>query len=172
MKACNVVRFEILQQLTKTVNRNFGNVRTLTIWHFIEFCIEFRHSSSRHQPNGGVQQRAPPVFVRAAITLAIGPHFSWHFINELGAWRQISIVQFAHVCSMLYFLTLCVRSKLWLLYKKWRDVIPRFTFFQRRKIFTLPDSTMNRASLHSYRGRMIVGRIDCLLPMRAKFGVL
>jgi len=27
------------------------------------------------QPNCGVEQRAPPVFGRAAITLGIGPHF-------------------------------------------------------------------------------------------------
>ena len=28
-----------------------------------------------HQPNCGVEQRAPPIFGRAAITLGIGPHF-------------------------------------------------------------------------------------------------
>ena len=33
------------------------------------------HSSSGRQPNCGVQQRAPPIFGRAAITLGIGPHF-------------------------------------------------------------------------------------------------
>jgi len=32
------------------------------------------HSSSGRQPNCGVEQRAPPVFDRAAITLGIGPH--------------------------------------------------------------------------------------------------
>ena len=32
-------------------------------------------TSSGHQPNCGVQQRAPPIFDRAAITLGIGPHF-------------------------------------------------------------------------------------------------
>jgi len=31
--------------------------------------------SSGHQPNCGVEQRAPPIFGRAAITLGIGPHF-------------------------------------------------------------------------------------------------
>ena len=34
-----------------------------------------RHSTSGRQPNCGVEQRAPPVFDRAAITLDIGPHF-------------------------------------------------------------------------------------------------
>jgi len=34
-----------------------------------------QHSSSGRQPNCGVQQRAPPIFGRAAITLGIGPHF-------------------------------------------------------------------------------------------------
>ena len=32
-------------------------------------------SSSGRQPNCGVQQRAPPIFGRAAITLGIGPYF-------------------------------------------------------------------------------------------------
>ena len=34
-----------------------------------------RHSTSGRQPNCGVEQRAPPIFGRAAITLGIGPHF-------------------------------------------------------------------------------------------------
>jgi len=34
------------------------------------------HDTPRgRQPNCGVEQRAPPVFGRAAITLGIGPHF-------------------------------------------------------------------------------------------------
>ena len=32
-------------------------------------------SSSGRQPNCGVEQRAPPIFGRAAITLGICPHF-------------------------------------------------------------------------------------------------
>jgi len=32
-------------------------------------------SSSGRQPNCGVEQRAPPILGRAAITLGIGPHF-------------------------------------------------------------------------------------------------
>ena len=34
-----------------------------------------RLGSVTAQPNCGVEQRAPPVFGRAAITLGIGPHF-------------------------------------------------------------------------------------------------
>jgi len=38
--------------------------------------VTARHSSSGGcQPNCGVQQRAPPIFGRAAITLGIRPHF-------------------------------------------------------------------------------------------------
>jgi len=37
--------------------------------------VTARHSTSGRQPNCGVQQRAPPIFCRAAITLGIGPHF-------------------------------------------------------------------------------------------------
>ena len=37
--------------------------------------VTARHSSSGRQPNCGVEQRAPPTFGRAAITLGIGTHF-------------------------------------------------------------------------------------------------
>ena len=37
--------------------------------------VTARHSSSGRQPNCGVQQKAPPIFGRAAIALSIGPHF-------------------------------------------------------------------------------------------------
>jgi len=37
-----------------------------------------RHSSSGRQPNCGVEQRASPIFGRAAITLGIDPHSSLH----------------------------------------------------------------------------------------------
>ena len=37
--------------------------------------VTARHSSSGRQPNCGVEQRAPPIFGRATITLGIGPHF-------------------------------------------------------------------------------------------------
>jgi len=33
------------------------------------------HSSSGHHPHCGIEQRSPPIFGRAAITLGIGPHF-------------------------------------------------------------------------------------------------
>jgi len=36
--------------------------------------VTARHSSSGRQPNFGVEQRAPPIFGRAAITLSICPH--------------------------------------------------------------------------------------------------
>jgi len=38
--------------------------------------VTARHSSSGRQPNCGVQQRAPPIFGMAAMTLGIGPHSS------------------------------------------------------------------------------------------------
>ena len=40
--------------------------------------VTARHSSSGRQPNCGVQQRAPPIFGRAAIALGTGPHFQLH----------------------------------------------------------------------------------------------
>ena len=47
---------------------NFNGFRVLA-------CVTARHCSSGRQPNCGVEQRAPPIFGRAAITLGIGPHF-------------------------------------------------------------------------------------------------
>jgi len=37
--------------------------------------VTARQSSSGRQPNCGVEQKAPPIFGRAAITLGIRPHF-------------------------------------------------------------------------------------------------
>jgi len=37
--------------------------------------VTARHSNSGRQPNCGVEQRVPPIFGRAAITLGIRPHF-------------------------------------------------------------------------------------------------
>jgi len=39
--------------------------------------VTARHCSSGRRPNCGVEQRAPPIFGRAAITLGIGPHSSF-----------------------------------------------------------------------------------------------
>ena len=36
------------------------------------------HSSSEHQPNCRIEQRAPPIFDRTAITLGNGPHSNFH----------------------------------------------------------------------------------------------
>ena len=49
-----------------------------------------RHSSSGRQPNCGVEQRAPPMFGRAAIRLGIGPHSSSFFLPSSFFPRLIS----------------------------------------------------------------------------------
>jgi len=49
-------------------------------------------SSSGRQPNCGVEQRPPPIFGRAAMTLGIGPHSSLGYFGasfELGAVGQV-----------------------------------------------------------------------------------
>ena len=50
------------------------------------------HSTSRRQPNCGVEQRAPPVFDRAAIRLGIGAHFYFCPVFSSFFPRQISVV--------------------------------------------------------------------------------
>ena len=47
---------------------------------FASWGVTARHSSSGCQPNCGVEQRAPPIFGRVAITLGIGPHSIYLFI--------------------------------------------------------------------------------------------
>ena len=42
--------------------------------------VAARHSSGRRQPNCGIEQRAPPIFSRAAITLGIGSYSSYKTI--------------------------------------------------------------------------------------------
>ena len=49
---------------------NFNGFRVLALG-----SVSARYSSSGRQPKlCGVEQRAPPIFGRAAITLGIGPH--------------------------------------------------------------------------------------------------
>ena len=45
--------------------------------------VTARHSSSGRQPNCGAEQRAPPIFTRAAIRSGIGPHSSSLFFRLL-----------------------------------------------------------------------------------------
>jgi len=40
-------------------------------------CVTAQHLSSGRQPNCGIEQRVPPIFGRAAITLGIDPHSSY-----------------------------------------------------------------------------------------------
>jgi len=54
-----------------------------------------RHSTSGRQPNCGVEQRAPPIFGRAAITLGIGPHSSTE-VNFL-----LQLLKLKVLCTML-----------------------------------------------------------------------
>jgi len=48
--------------------------------------VNARHSSSGRQSNCGVEQRAPPIFGRATITLGVGPHSSLHLYLQFFYW--------------------------------------------------------------------------------------
>jgi len=52
--------------------------------------VTVRYSSSGRQPNCGGEQRAPPIFGRAAIILGIGPHssFIWCPYSIIGPSRS------------------------------------------------------------------------------------
>ena len=66
---------------------NFGPLTAEINWRGLGYPIIFQRvmrlgsitgwqSSSGRQPNSGVEQRVPPMFGRATITLGIGPHSS------------------------------------------------------------------------------------------------
>jgi len=63
---------------------NFGQLAAeivSLVWgHPNKFQRVSRLGSVTAQPNCGVEQRAPPVFGRAAITFGIGPHFSFYLL--------------------------------------------------------------------------------------------
>jgi len=52
--------------------------------------VTARHSSSGRQSNCGVEQRAPPIYGRAAITLGIGPHSAFfpYLISAVADWMS------------------------------------------------------------------------------------
>jgi len=52
------------------------NQQKIVLHSAILALLHVRHSSSRHEPNCGVEHRAPPILGRATITLGIGPHSS------------------------------------------------------------------------------------------------
>jgi len=75
---------------------NFGPLAAeigLPVWgtssNFNGFRITARQSSSERQPNCGLQQRAPPMFVRATITLCIGPHSSCSWVFQASVCRDV-----------------------------------------------------------------------------------
>jgi len=76
----------LLAENTGRKNRHFGTIaqlcRAISSGHPCKFqqvsrlgSVTARHSISGRQPNCCVEQRAPPIFGRADITLGIGPHF-------------------------------------------------------------------------------------------------
>jgi len=78
--AHNMVNFGLLTCLRSV--REFGHPGKFQRVSRIG-SITARHSSSGRQPNCGVEQRAPPIFGRAAITLGIGPYSSSLSVAEL-----------------------------------------------------------------------------------------
>ena len=90
-KACIDNRKNLLNSnMSSTCPHNMVNLGLLTapdllasLGHPCKFqrvsrlgSVTVRHASSGRQSNCGVQQRAPPLFGRAAMTLGIGPHSS------------------------------------------------------------------------------------------------
>jgi len=67
---------------SSTRSHNIVNFGLLTaeicwrVWSTRANFNRFRVLAAWRQPNCGVEQRAPPIFGRAAITLGIGPHSS------------------------------------------------------------------------------------------------
>jgi len=104
-KACIDNRKKLLNSNTSsTFPHNMVNFGPLTarFWILGHPCkfhpvsrfgiVTARHSSSRRQPNCCVEQRAPPIFGRAAITLGFGLYFSsWLFCAVLNLVICVSL---------------------------------------------------------------------------------
>ena len=69
----NMVNFGPLA--AEIVSLVWGTPGNFNEFHVLAALLNARYSSSGRQPNCGVEQRAPPIFGRAAITMGIGPHF-------------------------------------------------------------------------------------------------
>ena len=72
--------------------------------------VSARHSSTGRQPNCGVEQRAPPIFGKAAITLGIVPWALSHILVCI--CYSIYLILFG-VCTILCCFDLCI----WYIFK-------------------------------------------------------
>jgi len=105
-KACidNRKKNFLSSNISSTCSHNMVNFGPLAaeivslVWgtprHFNGFRVlaaSLHGTSSGRQPNCGVEQRAPPIFGRATITLGIGPHSSsfFFFISSPNLSRRI-----------------------------------------------------------------------------------
>jgi len=77
----NMVNFGPLA--TEICWRVWGSPSNFSGFRVLACSVTARHSSSGRQPNCGVEQRAPPILGRAAITLGIGPHSSLLFFSAI-----------------------------------------------------------------------------------------
>jgi len=86
----------VKQQFVLQMCLQYGEHRPTNGWHLLASLghpskfqqvsrfgsVTARHSSSGRQSNCGVEQRASPIFARAAITLGIGPRFIFYMCRS------------------------------------------------------------------------------------------
>ena len=84
LRHVSTIRKKLVKQQSSICPHNMVNFGPLTaeiglgVWGTpANFNVTARHSSSERQPKCGIEQRAPPIFGRAAITLGIRPHSSF-----------------------------------------------------------------------------------------------
>ena len=66
----------------------------------VKFQFKFTEMSLASAKLCGVEQRAPPIFGRAAITLSIGPHSSFHIVYLSCHGFNVDTVQITSVKSL------------------------------------------------------------------------
>ena len=72
------IHFRGLLSLTEFCDvQNSLWVKSCVLLYWQGYCTALEHK--RRQPNCGVQQRAPPIYGRAAIALGAGPHSSFYY---------------------------------------------------------------------------------------------
>jgi len=83
--------------------------------------VTARHSGSRRQPKFcGIEQRAPPILDRAAITLGIDPHCSWFYFPKC---LHLKCPKNVKILFWLGFVTAHVSTH-WNLLVKWHCICP------------------------------------------------
>jgi len=170
----------VKQQYLPHMSLQYGELRPTSGWDgFVSWgtpanfngfsrlrSVTARHSSSGRQPKCGVEQRAPPIFGRATITLGIGPHSSCllyvevsqslglHVLEKLLHWQCFSVLSKLSVCD-LYHLYVWNAQRDWMTdtAATLTRTLPTFTYFYLLNASLNTNRKSNRTIKYAIRYR-------------------